>query len=94
VLCAEWTRPEAPEAGFRSCYSLHTPVKQSVALSHTCLPTALPSRSPCLMWIPPYRRDMPASSAAAEKVCHVITTSSRGVMLGSTNEDPALTVVV
>jgi hypothetical protein len=49
--------------------------------------------------MPPYRRDQPASSAAAEYVGHSRVTSLAGVpgwvgVLGSIREAPALTVTL
>ena len=42
--------------------------------------------------MPPYRREIPASSAAAENVAHDSVTSFAGVIPGSTRELPAATV--
>ena len=45
----------------------------------TCRPSARPWLSPLWKWMPPYRRDQPASSAAAVNVGHDRVTSVAGV---------------
>src|SRR5690349_4665372 len=52
------------------------------------LPTALAVRSPALKWIPPYRREMPASFAASLKVFHCKVMGVDGVRPGSMLDEP------
>ena len=46
-------------------------------------------RSPCSKWMPPQRRDIPAASAALEKVGKESVRSSAGTTPGSPVEVPA-----
>src|SRR5258708_30712025 len=55
-------------------------------------PTAPPTISPAKKWIPPYRREMPASLAASVKVFQVRVTGCAGVKPCSTFELPAAKV--
>ena len=52
-------------------------------------PNKRPSMSASSKWTPPYRRDMPASSAAWVNVVHESTTSCDGPGLPSIPETPA-----
>jgi hypothetical protein len=54
----------------------------------------LEARSPSRKWMPPNRRDRPASSAASSKVRHDNATGLAGVAPGSIAEAPGATTTV
>src|SRR5579864_6971985 len=61
-------------------------------LSATMRPSARPARSSDSKCIPHQRRDIPASSAASEKVAQESVTAAVGVRPGSINDDPGSAV--
>jgi len=50
----------------------------------TFLPMSCPTRFASIKWIPPYKRDIPASAAASEKVFHERVTP----VVGSVYDPP------
>src|SRR6266536_3421229 len=70
--------------------------KYACALAQAFVPTDSPSARPSWSasgkWMPPCRREVPASSRAALNVAHSSTTGSSGVAPGSTVDVPGLMV--
>src|ERR671934_445840 len=75
---------------YSGCYA--APWKYACALLQHCRATfsrpAYRRDRRCSKWMPPQRREIPASSAAAEKVGHDNLTGADGVSPGSTLELP------
>src|ERR671913_263980 len=64
-----------------------------MACSPTSRPASLASRSPSSKWMPPYRRDSPAWSAASVNDFQDKVTGAAGTVPGSTLELPAGMVI-